>query len=63
MSKALRERLSEASRASLKSERALAGYMLAEFATLPFETTVSLADRTDLFVHQSRSQSGALLLR
>ena len=44
MSKTLRDRLSEASKSASKSERALASYMLAELATLPFETAASLAE-------------------
>lgn len=45
MSKTLRDRLSEASTTSSKSERALASYMLAEFATLPFDTAASVAEK------------------
>lgn len=45
MSKPLRDRLSEASTSASKAERALANYMLAEFATLPFETAASLAEK------------------
>lgn len=45
MSMTLRDRLTEASKNSSKSERALASYMLAELATLPFETAASLAEK------------------
>ena len=48
MSQPLRDRLLEASKTSSRSERALAGYMLAEFATLPFETAASLAEKLAL---------------
>lgn len=43
MPKSLRERLSEASASASKADRALASYMLAELASLPFETAASLA--------------------
>lgn len=44
----LRDRLTEASRNNSKSERALAGFMLAEFASLPFETAASLAAKVSV---------------
>jgi DNA-binding MurR/RpiR family transcriptional regulator len=43
MTKPLRQRLTEASTSTSKADRALASYMLAELATLPFETAASLA--------------------
>ncbi|WP_411892885.1 MurR/RpiR family transcriptional regulator [Yoonia sp. SDW83-1] len=43
MPKSLRERLTEASASASKADRALASYMLAEMAALPFETAASLA--------------------
>lgn len=48
MSKPLRDRLLEASKTRSKSERALASFMLAEIATLPFETAASLAEKVSL---------------
>ena len=45
MPKTLRERLTEAASSSSKADRALATYMLAEFASLPFENAASLATR------------------
>ena len=43
MKKPLRDRLSDAAASTSKADRALAAYMLAEFANLPFETAASLA--------------------
>lgn len=43
MPKSLRQRLTDASISTSKADRALASYMLAELATLPFETAASLA--------------------
>ena len=48
MSKPLRDRLTEASKSKSRSERALASFMLAEIATLPFETAASLAGKVSL---------------
>ena len=48
MSKPLRDRLIEASKSKSRSERALASFMLAEIATLPFETAASLAGKVSL---------------
>jgi len=45
MPKSVRERLSDANTYATKAERALASYMLAELATLPFETAASLAKK------------------
>ncbi len=45
MPKSLRGRLSDANAFASKAERALASYMLAELATLPFETAASLAKK------------------
>ena len=45
MSKSLRARLSETNASASKADRALAGYMLAQLATIPFETAASLAER------------------
>lgn len=45
MPKSLRERLTEASASASKADRALASYMLAEMAALPFETAASLASK------------------
>ncbi|MGB3555286.1 MAG: MurR/RpiR family transcriptional regulator [Jannaschia sp.] len=43
MTKPLRQRLTEASVSASRADRALAAYMLADPATLPFETAASLA--------------------
>jgi DNA-binding MurR/RpiR family transcriptional regulator len=43
MTKPLRKRLSDAASSASKAERALANYMLAELASLPFENAASLA--------------------
>ena len=43
MTKPLRQRLTEASVAASRADRALAAYMLAEVASLPFETAATLA--------------------
>ena len=43
MTKPLRQRLTEASVAASRADRALASYMLAELATLPFETAATVA--------------------
>ena len=43
MTKTLRERLTDAAASASKADRALATYMLAEFASLPFENAASLA--------------------
>ncbi len=48
MPKSLRQRLSEASASTSKADRALASYMLAELATLPFETAASLAEKVSV---------------
>lgn len=48
MSKSLRERLNEAVSSASKADRALAAYMLAEFANLPFETAASLAAKVEV---------------
>ncbi|KLN59057.1 RpiR family transcriptional regulator [Kiloniella spongiae] len=48
MSKPLRQRLTEVSASTFKAERALASYMLAELATLPFETAASLATKVSV---------------
>ena len=45
MSKSLRARLSETNASASKADRALAGYMLAQLATIPFETAASLAEK------------------
>lgn len=45
MSKSLRARLSEAVASASKADRALASYMLAQLATIPFETAASLAEK------------------
>ncbi len=45
MPKSLRARLSDANSFATKAERTLANYMLAELATLPFETAASLAKK------------------
>lgn len=45
MTKPLQQRLSETSASASKADRALASYMLAELATLPFETAASLAEK------------------
>ncbi|WP_282127702.1 MurR/RpiR family transcriptional regulator [Roseobacter litoralis] len=45
MTDPLRTRLSEASQSASKADRTLAGYMLAQIATLPFETAASLAEK------------------
>jgi len=45
MPKSLRARLSDANSFASKAERMLANYMLAELATLPFETAASLAKK------------------
>ena len=45
MSDPLRTRLTEASQSASKADRALAGYMLAQLATIPFETAASLAEK------------------
>ncbi|MBO6601884.1 MULTISPECIES: MurR/RpiR family transcriptional regulator [Paracoccaceae] len=43
MSRPLRDRLNEALATASKADRALAGYMLSDMSTLPFETAASLA--------------------
>lgn len=48
MTKSLRERLGDAAKSASKAERALANYMLAELASLPFETAASLATKVKL---------------
>lgn len=45
MSKSLRARLSGAIASASKADRALASYMLAQLATIPFETAASLAEK------------------
>lgn len=45
MSKSLRARLSEAVASASKADRALASYMLAQLAAIPFETAASLAEK------------------
>jgi len=45
MTKSLRERLGDAVASASKADRAVAAYMLAEFANLPFETAASLAEK------------------
>ena len=45
MSKTLRERLNVALSSSSKADRALAAFMLAELANLPFETAASLVTK------------------
>lgn len=45
MPKSLRQRLTDASVSASKADRALATYMLAELASLPFETAASLAEK------------------
>jgi len=48
MLKPLRERLTKANGSTSKAERALASYMLAELANLPFETAASLAEKVSV---------------
>ncbi|CTQ48560.1 MurR/RpiR family transcriptional regulator [Jannaschia donghaensis] len=48
MTKPLRQRLTEASVSASRADRALAAYMLAEPATLPFETAASLAAKVSV---------------
>lgn len=48
MTKSLRERLGDAAKSASKAERALANYMVAELASLPFETAASLATKVKL---------------
>jgi DNA-binding MurR/RpiR family transcriptional regulator len=48
LTKSLRERLGDAAKSASKAERALANYMLAELASLPFETAASLATKVKL---------------
>lgn len=48
MSKSLRERLNAAVESASKADRAIATYMLAEFANLPFETASSLAAKVEV---------------
>jgi DNA-binding MurR/RpiR family transcriptional regulator len=48
MSKPLRQRLIEASVSASRADRALASYMLAELASLPFETAASLAAKVSV---------------
>ncbi|MBL4810982.1 MAG: MurR/RpiR family transcriptional regulator [Rhodobacteraceae bacterium] len=48
MSKSLRQRLSDSSTSTSKADRTLAIYMLAEMATLPFETAASLAEKVSI---------------
>lgn len=48
MTKSLRERLSNAASSASKADRALAAYMLAELANLPFETAASLAAKVEV---------------
>lgn len=48
MTKSLRQRLTDASASASKADRALASYMLAELATLPFETAASLAEKVSV---------------
>jgi DNA-binding MurR/RpiR family transcriptional regulator len=48
MTKSLRERLTDAAASSSKADRVLATYMLAEFATLPFENAASLAAKVEV---------------
>ena len=48
MTKSLRERLSNAASSTSKTDRALAAYMLAEIANLPFETAASVAARVEV---------------
>jgi DNA-binding MurR/RpiR family transcriptional regulator len=45
MKKPLKQRLSETAVTASKADRLLANYMLAELATLPFETAASLAEK------------------
>lgn len=45
MSKSLRTRLAEASVSASKADRMVAAYMLAQLATIPFETAASLAKK------------------
>lgn len=44
----MRERLNKAVSSGTKADRALAAYMLAEFANLPFETAASLAAKVEI---------------
>lgn len=48
MTKSLRERLSAAVGSASKADRAIATFMLAEFANLPFETAASLAAKVEV---------------
>jgi DNA-binding MurR/RpiR family transcriptional regulator len=48
MTKTLRERLTDAAATASKADRALATYMLAELASLPFENAASLAAKVDV---------------
>lgn len=48
MTKSLRERLNAAVKSASKADRAIATYMLAEFANLPFETAASLAAKVEV---------------
>jgi DNA-binding MurR/RpiR family transcriptional regulator len=48
LTKSLRERLGDAAKSASKAERALANYMVAELASLPFETAASLATKVKL---------------
>lgn len=48
MTKSLRERLNTAVESASKADRAIATYMLAEFASLPFETAASLAAKVEV---------------
>jgi DNA-binding MurR/RpiR family transcriptional regulator len=45
MPKSLRERLSEANASASRADRAVAGFMLAQMSTIPFETAASLAEK------------------
>ncbi len=48
MATSLRQRLTTASESASKADRALASYMLAELASLPFETAASLAQKVSV---------------
>lgn len=48
MPESMRDRLNKAVSSGTKADRALAAYMLAEFANLPFETAASLAAKVEV---------------